>query len=105
MHVSGVQMPEIDARCVVRRSSDIPFSWLDEDMLAIDERAGYCYSLNASAARIWDLILTPKSVGDVCSVLCKEFAVDRETCGRDVSEVLSAMRDAGLIEVTDAALG
>lgn len=70
----------------------------------MDERAGYCYSLNASAAKIWDLIHTPTSVGSICAVLCEEFAVDPETCIQDVSELLSAMREAGLIRVTDAAM-
>jgi hypothetical protein len=97
-------LPRIDMGCVVSCNPDTPFSPLDEDMLAIDERAGYCYSLNSSAARIWHLALTPTSVGEICAVLCKEFAVDHETCVRDVSELLFAMRDAGLIKVADAAM-
>jgi hypothetical protein len=91
----------IDARCVVSSNTEIPFTRLQEDMLAIDETAGYCYSLNRSAARIWDLILNPTSVGEICAILCKEFSVDHETCIRDVSEMLANMRDAGLIRVID----
>jgi hypothetical protein len=101
----GLRKSGIDARCVVSSNTDIPFTRLQEDMLAIDERAGYCYSLNTSAARIWDLIRNPASVGDICAILCKEFSVDRETCIRDVSELLSAMRDAGLIRVIDGPVG
>jgi len=71
-------------------------------MLAIDERAGFCYSMNLSAARVWELIVAPVAVADVCATLCNEFAVDRETCLRDVCEILSAMRVAGLVNVADA---
>jgi hypothetical protein len=73
-------------------------------MLAMDERAGYCYSMNASATRIWDLIAKPASVGSICAALRSEFAVDTETCHRDVSEVLLALREAGLVKVMDAAM-
>ena len=94
----------IDARCVVSRATNIPFSRLHDDLLAMDERAGYCYALNASAAKIWDLILTPASVGSICGALCKQFAVDAEICLQEVSELLCAMQDAGLIKVTDATM-
>ena len=83
-------------------ATDIPFSKLNDEMLAIDQNAGYCYSLNAPAARVWDLIVIPMSVDSICAVLCKEFAIDYDTCLRDVSDLLAAMREAGLIKVTNA---
>jgi hypothetical protein len=97
MSLSGA--PAINEQSVVSGNADIVFSRLDDDLLAMDERAGYCYSLNFSAARIWDLVRTPTAVESICSVLCKEFPIDPETCRRDVCELLSAMRDAGLVTV------
>lgn len=73
-------------------------------MLAIDEGAGFCYSINASAVRVWELAANPTSVGDICARLCREFAVEPDTCVRDVSELLTAMRDAGFVKVTDATM-
>lgn len=70
----------------------------------MDQRAGYCYSLNASAARIWELMCHPIPVGSICSAVCGEFEVDPETCAREISEFLQAMQDSGLIFVTDAAV-
>jgi hypothetical protein len=100
--MSAAERAGIDARCVVSGNPDIPSSRLDDDLLAIDERGGYCYSMNASAARVWELVATPTVVSDVCTVLCDEFEVDRETCLRDVSEILADMREAGLVNVADA---
>jgi hypothetical protein len=94
-----VKAPKIEPGAVITRTSEIPFVSLDEDMLAMDESAGKCYSLNVSAARVWDAIASPTSVGSVCESLCKEFAVDPETCLADVSELLFAMREAGLVEL------
>jgi Coenzyme PQQ synthesis protein D (PqqD) len=92
----------IDARSVVLANAAILCSRLDDDVLAVDEGEGYCYSMNTSAARVWELIATPTAVGDLCTVLCGEFAVDRDTCLKDVAEILSDMQEAGLIKVTDA---
>jgi Coenzyme PQQ synthesis protein D (PqqD) len=100
--MGGTGRAGIDAHCVVSGNPDIPCSRLDDDLLAIDERGGYCYSMNASAARVWELVATPAVVDDVCTVLCGEFDVDRETCMRDVSAILAAMREAGLVNVVNA---
>jgi hypothetical protein len=102
--VNGERISCLDPRSIVSSATEIPFSRLDDDILAIDQNAGYCYSLNASAARVWDLILTPTSVGSICATLCGEFAVDHETCLRDVSDLLGVMREAGLVKVTDATM-
>lgn len=93
----------LDPLTVIVRKSDLPFVSLDDDLLAMDEAAGKCYSLNASAAVVWDAIASPASVHSVCECLCREFAVDPETCLRDVSELLVDMREAGLIELDHAA--
>ncbi|HWE50927.1 MAG TPA: PqqD family protein [Bryobacteraceae bacterium] len=95
----------IDTRSIVVASSAIPFTRLDDEMLAIDEHAGFCYSMNASAVRVWELAANPRSVEDICAALCREFAVEPDTCAHDVVELLSAMRDAGFVKVTDAAIG
>lgn len=94
----------LDKLTIVCGNPDIPFSQLHDDLLGIDERAGYCYSLNASAARIWDLISAPTSVGNLCSALEREFLVDPDTCFRDVSELLLTLRDADLVRIDDGAV-
>jgi hypothetical protein len=93
----------INEHSLISSNTEIAFSRLDDDLLAMDERAGFCYSLNVSAARIWDLIRTPTSVEAVCSALCKEFQVDAATCMRDVSELLNELLAAGLIKVSSDA--
>ena len=93
----------LNAGSLVSSNKEIVFSRLDDDLLAMDERAGYCYSLNVSAARVWELIRIPTSVEYLCLTLCSEFQVDPETCLRDVTELLAELREAGLIKISDAA--
>ena len=94
-------MPEttLNPRTVVRRSNEVVFSRLDDELIAIDAEVGYCYSLNESAARIWDLLEAPASAESVCGRLRDEYAVDEATCLADVTRTLDDLRAAGLLEV------
>lgn len=93
--------PKIHSGSLVCSIGNLPFSRLHNDLLAIDQRAGYCYSMNSSAARIWELIPNPTVVSNVCAVLCSEFGVDEEQCRTEVVDFLGVLADAGLVEVSD----
>lgn len=92
---------EINIDSVVCRKSDVVFSKLDDELLAIDSQAGYCYSLNETAGRIWDLISVPVTVGDLCAQLGSEFAVDEHECRDEVFVLLRGLLESGLIQVVD----
>jgi|ERR1039457_5042903 hypothetical protein len=86
---------------IVSRAVDLPFTRLDEEMLAIDEKAGYFYSLNESAARVWELLDKPIPVSAVCNRLCEEYAVDEKSCLKDLLPLLQSLHDVGLLKVKD----
>lgn len=90
---------KIEATTIVQRCKDIPFRQLDDELLAIDAQAGYCYSLNETAGRVWDLIATPMSFAEICVQLRREYAVDEQTCRREVISLLQGLCDAGLVQV------
>jgi hypothetical protein len=91
--------PRIHAGSLVCANGDIPFTRLHDDLLAIDPRTGYCYSMNPSAARIWELIHSTIGVSAVCAALCEEFGINGEQCHTDVLEFLNALADANLVKV------
>jgi hypothetical protein len=90
---------KIEANTLVQRGKDISFSQLDDELLAIDAQAGFCYSLNETAGRVWDLIATPISLDAICAHLGRQFAVDEQTCRREVTALLQGLCDAGLVQV------
>jgi hypothetical protein len=47
------------------------------------------------------MISAPLSVGEVCTRLRREYAVEEEICRRDVIALLSSLREAGLVQVID----
>ena len=96
--MAGTQV-QFDSTTIVQRGKDIPFSQLDDELLAIDAQAGYCYSLNETAGRVWDLIAAPMSLEAICAQLLREYAVDEPTCRRQVTALLRGLCDAGLVRV------
>jgi hypothetical protein len=91
----------LQRQSIVKRTKDILFSRLDEELLAIDSQAGYCYSLNDTAGRVWDLIVTPLSIDAICTQLRQEFNVDEATCLREVTALLKRLCEAGLVETNN----
>ncbi len=91
----------IQPNTVVRRVKDILFSQLDDELVAIDAQAGYCYSLNETAGRVWELIAAPISLSAICAQLCREYRVDEATCLREVSAMVEGLRKAGLVQIGD----
>lgn len=93
----------LEPASIIQRGKDIPFSQLDDELLAIDSQAGYCYSLNETAGRVWDLIASPTSVSEVCAQLQKEYAVEEAVCEQEVIKLLEGLCDAGLVQVDGGA--
>ena len=87
---------------IVRRGRDVPFSQLDDERIAIDAQAGFCYSLNESAGRVCDLLSVPIEVTEICARLGREYAVDEATCRTEVIRLVQGLHDAGLVQVGDA---
>jgi len=97
-----MECQEITVDSVVSRTSNVVFSKLDDELLAIDAQSGYCYSMNETAGRIWELINVPVSVGELCSQLRTEFSVDEDVCRKEILALLKLLLAAGLIQVKDA---
>jgi hypothetical protein len=87
---------------IVQRNRHVTFIEFDTEMLAIDVKAELGYSLKGSAGRVWELLATPVSIDALCDQLCREFDVARDICLREVTGVLQDLRQAGLVQVSDA---
>jgi len=94
----------IEMQTIVKRGKEILFSQLDDALLAIDADDGYCYGLNETAGRVWEIIATPQPVAAVCTQLCNEYTVDETTCLREVIALLQHLIAAGLVQVVDVAI-
>jgi hypothetical protein len=93
----GMATEQLDLNTVVARREQLVADLGDETMM-VDESGAYI-QLDTVGSRIWELLSEPRSVASVCDALESEFAVDRETCERDVLAFLGQMLERKLLRV------
>jgi hypothetical protein len=84
---------------VVQRAPGITFEPFDNEWLAIDGAAGFCYSLNETAGRVWAQIEAPSSIRAVARQVCAQYAVEAAACEADVLSLVEQMREYRLVQV------
>lgn len=89
----------IDAGSTVVQSKDQICAEVDGEVVMMSIEKGNYYGLDTIGGRIWELIVEPCTVNEVCDRLVAEFAVDRATCEADVLRFLNEMEAQRLIEL------
>ena len=84
-----------DAR-IWRRDAALPFQVLDEEVIVVDPRTREVHLLNETAARIWTLLVSERSVGDLVAELEQEYQADAEQLRAEVEAFVSDMSAKGL---------
>jgi hypothetical protein len=91
-------MHEITLDSIVRRSSDVLASPVDNELVMMDIERGMYYALGVVGADIWERLAEPLKVVDLCAQLQQIYDVDRVTCETDVLAVLNDMAREGLLQ-------
>jgi hypothetical protein len=73
---------------------------IGDEVMLLSAQTGMYYALDATAARIWKLLETPTTFGDLCDKLTTEFDVSVDQCRDDVSACLRTLIDDALIHLT-----
>lgn len=88
------------ANPIISRNRALMEQSVDEEMFALELENGNFYGFNASAARIWALIVQPRTLDDICAELAAEFDVAPATCRADTLEMLRELEADGLVTLT-----
>jgi hypothetical protein len=71
----------------------------DESVL-LDLGQGKYYALNTVGARIWEILQSTHTVGDVLATIVAEYDVSHDDCQRDVLAVVGELMDFGLLDTS-----
>jgi hypothetical protein len=82
----------------IRRISSLPFQKMNDEILVVDPKTREVHLLNPTASRVWDLLATPQTVGDLVGALGREFEAPEETLRADVTALLQDLAGKGLID-------
>ena len=80
-----------------RRDSELPFQKLDEETIVVDPRRREVHLLNETAARIWELLASPRSVDELAATLGGEYDVAEAELREAVVELVDGLSSKGLL--------
>jgi hypothetical protein len=87
---------------IIARRPDLMTSELSEtELVMLNIERGSYYGMADTAKDIWNLLETPRSIAAVCDQLLTLYAVDRETCEREVLVFVNEMLAGDLVQVAE----
>jgi hypothetical protein len=91
--------PVIDDETPLVRLDEPLIAQVDGETVMFDPAAGSYYVLGVVGTRVWDLLSQRSSVAEICATLRGEFAIDAETCRREVLNFVNDMHRKRLVTV------
>jgi PqqD family protein of HPr-rel-A system len=85
------------------RDPGVPHQRLDEETIVVDPRTREVHLFNETAARIWELLVAPRSVNELTVALAAEYDAPDDEVRAAVEETLATLRDKGLLAAGGAA--
>ena len=80
-----------------RRDGEVPFQKLDEETIVVDPKRREVHLLNETAARIWELLATPRSLDDLAATLGDEYDVGEADLREAIVECVDGLASKGLL--------
>ena len=79
------------------REPGVPHQRMDEETIVVDPRTREVHLLNETAARIWELLASPRSLDQLTATLADEYDAPDDEVRAAVEETLATLRDKGLL--------
>lgn len=91
----------ITLESTVSRRQDLLTSALsDRELVLLNIERGAYFGMEGVAKRIWEQLAEPRCVAELCATLLTRFAVDPDTCRREVLTFLTELHAKDLILVS-----
>ena len=58
------------------------------------------YGLSGAGARIWELLQSPRTIGEIVQIITAEFDAERDRVAADLDALLADLESRGLIAIT-----
>ena len=95
--MTAIQPSSIRAETTISRTGD----WLSADMgdgaVMMSPSAAQYIGLSATGGRIWELLETPQTFGQLCAALAEEYEVTAAEAEGDVRDFIAGLADRGAL--------
>ncbi len=82
----------------IRRRADVIAQQVGDTAVLVNLSSNRIYELNASGARVWELLDTARSVEAIIGEIAEEFALSPDVVRDDVAPLVAEFVREGLIE-------
>ncbi len=90
--------PDLGPEVIVRRAPGAIVKDLQGTTVVAANEGGQGHCMDPIGQRIWDCLEQPRTLQELCSVLCAEYAVDPDICLRDTIAFVGELLTKGLLE-------
>jgi hypothetical protein len=93
----------LSANTIVVASTEQVSCAVGEESVILGLQNSVYYGVNPVGASIWKLLQRQRSVAELRDAVLEEYDVEKESCERDLLDLLEKMQAEGLIEVVASA--
>jgi hypothetical protein len=81
----------------MRINSNIVWRKIDDTIFIIDPLNEKIHELNETASIIFEMIIKNKKIDEIEKKILKEYDVDEKECRKDILDIISELKDKGVI--------
>jgi len=70
---------------------------IEDSYVILDVDTAKYYAFNPTAKDVWDLLETPKTLGEVSQFLLRQYDVEADVCRKAVEDIVGQLRASGLV--------
>jgi len=89
----------IEPATIFRKAARQVSCQIDDEVAILNLDRSLYFGLEGVGVQIWEALEKPRSVGELCDGLLEAFDVSRAQCEEDVIQLVSSLREEGLIEI------
>ena len=89
---------ELNRNTTVHRVNDVMTADVDKELVMMRLESNGYFGLDAIGRRIWELMDEPRTVAELCTLLCDEYEVSAQECERDLLHYLKELEGHGLLQ-------
>lgn len=84
---------------ILIRDSEPAFVDYDDEVVLLSVANGAYFSLNATASRIWNMLVEPRRVGEISEILAEACDGDRDIIIEDTISFLGELLERRLVKI------
>ena len=86
---------------IFRKTAQQVSCQINDEVAILDLERSLYFGLEGAGVQIWDALDRPRSLSELCDVLVAEFDVPPDVCQADIAQILSSLKEEGLVEIAE----